>query len=337
MRFWIKFLLAVLLGSAGISWKTAFEVLSKIFAGAGLLALLKVWIGYLLGFPFGDVGALITEAYDAIVEFALIWAHPFVHDLVKRLFPGWELAEHWKNVTTLTALYMSRSVINALFVDLHFTDRHGNSVHWVGDKQAAAWRAVWGLTLALIAGIGVGLIHEPLPATGQDPDSTLATLAGGYLFVAVPVIAVALYQIGNGGFQAVFRTDLEYSRRPGLKTRFGIIRGFAGSAIERTLDVLIAPRHAIGLLFNAPLWLVAASALKLPNPGFAPLFAFVAYLGWIFASEGKEQAQSKVPDIARDWRDVYFEQGSARIGVSILGALAWTFILYMADQYIGPA
>jgi hypothetical protein len=158
---------------------------------------------------------------------------------------------------------------------------------------------------------------------------------GGYLFVAAPVIAVALYQIGNGMFQAAFRTDLEYFRRPNVRTRFGIIRGFSSSAIERAVDVLIAPRRPLGVLFNAPLWLIAAIALQLRDPGFAPLFAFVGYLGWVFASEGKEQAEANVVQSGSAWRDVYFEQGSAKIGISILGALVWTLIFAVADWCLG--
>jgi hypothetical protein len=336
VRFWSKFVLVVLFGSAGVSGKTLLEVFGKIFAAAGLLMLIKTWIGYLLGFPFGNFGALIIDTYDFFIDWILGCVQPIVSELVRLLLPGWELANHWKNVTTLTALYMSRSVINALFADLKFRDRQGRDHHWKGDRQCAAWRAGWGLTLALLAGAGVGLVAPPARQSMASWQHTLELATGGYLFVAAPVIAIALYQIGNGVFQAVFRKDLELHRRPKITNTFGIVLGFSTSAVERALDVLVAPRRPAGVLFNAPLWLTAAIALQIQSPGFVALFAFICYLGWVFASEGKEQAVESVPRFANisDWREVYFEQGSSKIGTSILGALAWMFLLYIADRFV---
>lgn len=327
MAFAAKFCLVVLLGSPAFSAKALLELSARLVAAAGLLVLVKFWMGVTVGFPFSTVGDALLDLYDVALEWCLQWIEPSLKQLVEDWFPSLALSENWRAVTTLTALYMSRSVFAAATTEMRFTDQRGNKVIWSGDVPCAIWRAFFAVFLALAAGVGVGL----LTSVEQAQANVVQSLVSAYLFVGIPIVAISCYHFAGGAFQALFRKYLELSRRPAIKSRLGIFLGHCKAAFRRAADVLIFPRQVGGALFYAPLVLFGAYAARIPNPGFAALFAFVLYLGQHFSREGKMQASTS----GADWRVVYFAQGSSKIGTSILGAVAWAFIAVCVDWLLG--
>jgi hypothetical protein len=326
VAFVTKFILVVLVGSPVFSAKALLEFGARLVAAAGLLLLVKFWMGVTVGFPFSTVGDALLDLYDAAVEWCLQWAEPCMRRLLESWFPSLTLEAHWRSVTTLTALYMSRSVFAAATTEMRFLDRRGRTVVWGGDKLCAIWRAFFGAFLALAAGASVGLLAS-VGETRNGWPSVVLSFANAYLFVLLPVAAITLYHFCGGVFQALFRKYLELSRRPNIRSRLGILLGHSKAALRRSADVLIWPRHVSGVIFYAPLVLVVGYTTHLPQPGFAALLAFVVFLGLHFSREGKEQALKQ----GGDWRDAYFAQGSAKIGTSILGALIWALIALGID------
>jgi hypothetical protein len=254
--------------------------------GIGILSLVKLVD---LGFHVGWIVPLraLIDYFEALLHVIFGWAEPYLKialDFVNTKF-GWSLHlyPHWKYVFTLLWLYFG--------ADTKLTSSFGGS--WqaglrggYGYEKGAIAAAAWGLFVALLASVAVGV--EPFDGPIHGIYLVLATSAG---FV--------LYELGD----RIWRQRITGSRKYLLFTRLAPLLLTA---------VIVAAEAFIAELPIARL---------LPNSGLIFLFAFISGLTLYYLCEGAWLATQITLDPQEPWRARLRFSTAFRIGSLMFQAI----------------
>lgn len=263
-----------------IFWPSNYFGTAARFLGAlSVLALIKYAFGAVLVFPFSIFVGDILNIYDELIGVLLNWVEPYVQHLVKWILSyfGFELDlyPHWKHVTVLVGIYLSRSI-------------------WISFRNNAAtgvFRLLESLVLAPLAGILSGFV--PL----SDSSWVSNFLLGFY-----PILALFLYGVINGGYMSMFRKKVEIGRRPNLDKRRKIFLGHTRAAWRRTwIGSLLLAVGVTVMLF-----------LEAPRPGLIMAGVLVFIFALYHLQEGRAQA---IRDEREYWQTDGAQLGGSMVGV----------------------
>lgn len=214
-----------------------------IAAGIASLSVLA-WKGF--EFALGDFLIAVLEYYEGEVGRLFALLEPLINRQLSHLreWFGWnlQLYPHWKHAFILLWLYFGACARG----------------YWqTGKAGSAAFVALWGGLVALVAGAASGTV-----ALGN---------ARGSMFIALwPIAGVIVFELGYNAWVATFDRD----RRDTWLADFGALTGF-------TLTRIALP-GLLALVVGALIPQVRA----LPNPGLSLLFALTVVLAAFWVWQG---------------------------------------------------
>lgn len=278
-------------------WPSGFLAkLSRAVAALSVLALYNLAVN---AGP-GPVFQTLLRYYENLVHALIGWSQPWIETGLHYL--GWtlQLHLHWKHIVVVLGIYFWRNALVS---------------YAAGDRAIGIFELVWGLGVALTAGVLGGAV--PLES-GNFLDNVL--------IAAIPVVSVFLYEAGD----VARRSTLAYRQRAAriymrpVPTWWQFVSGGLRGSLRRT---------SVGILL-----LLAGCAFLQSMQVHAPGLAMLAILAIIqtmtFLAMGVRDVRS-IRKAGEAWSSAYRRSGVAKVGAAMLSVFMYLGFYLLTNAGLG--
>ena len=280
-----------------VLWPSGF--LAKLGRAVAALSVLGL-INLAFDAGLGPVYQTLLRYYENLVGALIGWSQPWIEAGLRHL--GWtlQLHLHWKHIVVVLGIYFWRNA---------------SISYAAGDRSIGIFEFVWGLIVALCAGVLAGII--PL-----EPGNILENV----LISTIPVVGVFVYEIGD----VVRRSTLAYRQRAAriymrpvpIWWQF-VSGGLRGSLVRTSFGILLLVAGCMLLQF-----------MQVAAPGLVMLAILAIVQAISFLAMGVRDVRSiRKPD--EPWSSAYGRSGVAKVGAAMLSVFLYLGFYLITNAGLG--